>query len=618
MLLLLLVPAAWAPAAAIEPGQALVVAFHVRASLRDAVTVCQEQPLDPIEAASLGEKIAAAISLPGTDTFHKRDEPCLELRFGGPVTTRGSRMERTLRIDAAPLIELGRQLEYRDIFIVVCTPRLTDRITVRRGDAPEAAAGCETGGYRWRAGDALDVDVGVRATGSDLARGVLATASWWLALLTTVSIAAGWFGKRYHWRLLRRYPALGSGLLTLLGVAAAFGWHVIAYQSGLVHTLQFLADVGVAGEVAIVAIPALLSGLSIVAAGMHVSHDAARVFPLYPEQALIDSEAVPAYISMGRRAPRALMWAYAPAMAFALSFIVLWTAPANIEIKVEGMLAASIAFAIAVRVFTAGVLPAIFGAERLPRPLEEAITEDARAAGVRVSQVWSSPVPPAALPLGGAILLAGRRAIVWEPLTGLPPTQLAGGIALRGTRTRGWPLALGGSGLALLTIFVTRTGAVVPTLIVVAAVGGMCALAFIDALERIRVRTAARSGTRAEDHIRGLLAAARAHARLAAGGALTPAEVVLPGLALSTWERAIRLARRIAADAGLEPQAVDRLTHEVVAPENAPDVVAAEATVEPEPEPEPAPKPARRRPAAKKKATAKSRASARSTPRSRP
>ncbi|MGH2829170.1 MAG: hypothetical protein ACRDJM_01670, partial [Actinomycetota bacterium] len=99
-------------------------------------------------------------------------------------------------------------------------------------------------------------------------------------------------------------------------------------------------------------------------------------------------------------------------------------------------------------------------------------------------------------------------------------------------------------------------------------------------------------------------------------------DVLLPGLALSVWERAIRLAGRVAEDAGLEPAVARRTADSIVAaespPTEQPPPAVAPAKTKPPVRRQPVKKQSAKKTATRKKTAATRRAPARPARRSRP
>ncbi|HVL91002.1 MAG TPA: hypothetical protein VM841_12285, partial [Actinomycetota bacterium] len=241
--------AAPAPASSIDAGGRLVVAVELKAMRGDAVTVCQDQPFgEGVE--TFADTVAAAFGLPLTGVNASPSSDCFALNLTGPLTTRGPGGARILRFDAGALSSIASEAGFGEAFLVVCTPNVTDRIQVLTGDRPARASGCDAKGYAWSLADPLEIEVAFRATGADLAEGLLAAAAWWIAFATLLGIAVV---RRAQLGLLRRMPLLGGAAGALVAGAAAYGWIFVASRSPLVDALAMLAGLGSAGEVALLA-----------------------------------------------------------------------------------------------------------------------------------------------------------------------------------------------------------------------------------------------------------------------------------------------------------------------------------------------------------------------------
>lgn len=596
--------------AAIDAGGRLIVAIELQALRDDAVTVCQDKPFG--EGVDVfADTIAAALGLPLTEASASPSADCFGLNLTGPLTTRGPRGERVLRLDGGALSSVAAEAGYPEAFVVVCTPNVTDRIDVRTGDAPTQAAGCDANGYAWSLTEPLDVEIGYRATATDLAGGLAAAASWWIAIATALGIAVT---RRARLGLLRRLPLLGGAAGALFAGAAAYGWVFVASRSPLIDALAMLAGVGAGGEVAILAggaalalaLTAITARRIVRGANRLVSVEAAGpALPGVPSLPLRD--VVGPYAERIHRASPSLLWAFLPAASLTIAYLIFLATPAAVEIKVEGMLAAAVAYALLVPAMSAATLPAIYDARRLDSEREGPVLDSLREIGMRAGEVWRTPVPPAAAPVGGAVLITGRRVYVWEPLFSLAPHELAAGVALRGAKRRAWLGAFVGAALVVL-LYGSTPGGDVPTLVILAPMILLVAIGLADVVERIRIRSAARNPATVESSLRGLLSIGRAHARLASGAGLGLLAFPMPGYGQAHWERTLRMSHRIGLDAGLSTVDVARIADEVVAADAArgpiapPPAPAPAPVMVPEPEAAPAPRaPARARPAAKKK-----------------
>lgn len=604
-----------ASASAIDAGGRLVVAIELHADRNDTVTACQDKPFGD-GAEAFADTVAAALGLPLAGTSADPDDDCFGLNVSGPITTRGPGGERVWRFDAGALSSLAAQSGYAEAFLIVCTPDVTDRIEVRTGSQPIDASGCDANGYAWRLSEPLDVEIGYRATAGDLGAGLLAVASWWIALGTLMGLAVTG-GARLA--LLRRMPLLGGAAAALIAGAAAYGWIFVASRSPLIDSMTMLAGLAGNGEVAILAGGSVLALALTALTTRRIVRGARRpraveangpVLPGVPALPLRD--VVGPYASQIRRAGPALLWAFVPAASFLFAYLIFLATPASVEIKVEGMLATAVAYALLVPAMSGATLPAVYDARRLAPGDEKPVLDALRAIGSSVREVWRAPVPPAGAPVGGAAVVLGRRAFVWEPLLAMPSAELAAGIALRGAKRRAWHGAIAAAALVVV-MYGWVAGGDVPTLVVLAPMALLTAIGFIDVLERIRVRSAARNPARIDQRLRGVLAVGRAHARLASGAALGLVAAAMPGYAQAHWERTLRIAHRIGVSAGLSTVEIARIADEVVAIDAARGPAAPEPAA---PEP-PAPVPSQRAPrpaAAKKKAApAKKKTAAKTT-----
>ncbi len=557
----------------IKQGQQLVVAVHLRVAGNDAVTACQNEPLGK-DARPFADGITTALGLTSPSLRSSPNDACVELTERGHLSSPRLRNERTFRLDAAALRTFAQTVGYRDAFLIVCTPLLSQSVHVTQGPKASPAEGCRFGGFGWSVMDPLDVEVRFRATGGDLGRGLLAATSWWVALLTLAIMASLIWGRRYHWRGLRARPWLAWIVAGTAGGLAAYGWSQVAYQSHLVHSLQLLSGIGIPGEALLIAVPAFFSTTVVGLAAIRVGREAARIFPAGGEAIIPD----PAHAQPGSpdgvlpywpAVPRTkgTWWAGIPSLALIAALFIFGLTPRSPEIRIEGMLAAAIAYAFMIPVFASGLLPYAFAARRMEPEREQHIVEALRSMGSRAREVWIASLPPATFPVGGALLRAGRRVLVWEPLTAIGDEELAGAIALRSARKRGWPLALGASMSSLLLLIFGRDLVDVPPAVVLGAIAIILAVAMADIFETIRTRTAAHSGARAEHHVRGLLRAGRVTARLAAGGELGSADVQMPNVAEGIWRRTQKLAAKVADEAGLPPGSDLRLAQEILATE---------------------------------------------------
>ncbi|HEX9695429.1 MAG TPA: hypothetical protein VGB64_03845 [Actinomycetota bacterium] len=552
--------------AGIDAGGRLIVAIELRADTRDAVTVCQDQPFgEGVE--SFADTVAAALALPLTEATASPDSDCFALNLTGPMTTRGPHGERALRFDGGALSSVATQAGYAEAFLVVCTPNVTDRVEVRTGDDPIEAGGCDANGYAWPLLSPLDIDVAYRATGWDLAEGLLAAASWWIALATLMGLVVA---RSSRLGVLRRMPLLGGATGAIVAGAGAYGWVFVSSRSPLLDSLAMLAGIGGGGEVAIMTIGSAVAVTLTAFTARRVVRGAGRPAPAEPSGPVLPGvpslplrDVVGPYAEQIRRAGAGLLWAFVPVLSFGVAYLIFLLTPAADEIKIEGMLATALAYAMLAPAFTAATLPAAYDARRLMRDEEAPLLDALRAAGSSVREIWRTPVPPAAAPAGGAALVAGRRAYVWEPLLALPADELAGGVALRGAKRRSWVAAFAGA--AVVVVYGWVRGSDVPAVVVFVPMALLTAIGFLDAIERIRVRSAARNSAAAGSRLRGLLILGRAHARLAAGAALGAVAMPMPGYAQAHWERTMRIAHRIGLDAGLSTVDVARIADEAIA-----------------------------------------------------
>lgn len=556
------------PAHAIDAGTQLIVAVELHADGIDGISACQDKPFgEGVE--DFGDSIAAALGLPLTDVAAHPGSECLSLLPHGTVTRPGPGGERIFRLDGGSLRSLADRAGYQEAFVVVCTPQLSSRTEVRTGNPPLEASGCDANGYAWNVLEPLDVDVAFRATAADLAGGLMSALSWWIALATLAGLAAV---RGSTSRMVKSMPVAAGAAGVFAAAAAAYGWLFVATRSALIDALHVKAGLGTGGETALVSVGssvavllALFTTRYAIRAAKRPAASAGASAPLLPGvPALPLRDVVAPYPGIVSRAGAGLLWAFVPGVSLAIAYLIFLVTPAALEIKIEGMLAVAITYAVLTPALAGATFPAVYNAQRMNQPTEAPLRDALRAAGSRVAEVWVSPVPPAAAPAGGAIMVAGRRAFVWHPLAAMPATELAGAIALRGAKRRPWAGAAG----AVLVVVVMNTisiGSRVPAIVMTAAVAVVAMLGFTDRLERIRIRTADRTPESAEAHARGLLTAGRAHARLAAGGALGVLAVPMPGYAQSHWERTLRLTHRLGLQSGLSTVAVARIADEVVA-----------------------------------------------------
>lgn len=555
-------------AAAIDAGSRLVVAVELHAGGNDAITACQDKPFgEGVE--DFADSIAAALGLPLTQIAASPGRQCLALLPEGSVTRPGSKGERVFRVDGGSLRSLADRAGYAEAFLVVCTPRLTSRVDVRAGEQPLEASGCDANGYAWSLLEPLDVDVAYRATLMDLVGGLMSATSWWIALAVLAWLAA-LRGSRSG--IVKRMPFAAGALGAFGAAAAAWGWMLVATRSSLLDALQVKANLGSPGQTAIVAGGAGIAALFAAFSTRHAIRAARRpqavpaaaqpLLPGVPSLPLRD--VVAPYPGIVGRAGAGLLWAFVPGVALMFAYLIFLVTPAALEIKIEGMLAVALAYALLTPALAGATYPAVFNAHRMEAESERDVRASLRETASRVHEVWVTPIPPAAAPAGGAIMIAGPRAFVWHPLAAMPAAELAGAIALRGSRRRTWAGA-GGAALVTVVMNALSPGSGVPAVVMTGAVAIVAGLGFTDALERIRIHTATRSATLAEAHLRGALMAGRAHARLAAGGALGVVAVPMPGYAQAHWERTLRITHRIGLQAGLTTVDVARIADEVVA-----------------------------------------------------
>lgn len=579
----------------------IVVALNLRASGEDEVVACEDQPLGP-DGATIGRLLVNALNLRSDSVIDAPAEgACVRIRPSTPLTRRVGSAGRGLTIDTKPIAQALRERD-ATITLVVCTPLLTDSLRIITGAPPAGARGCENGGYAWDAAQPLDATLVFTATGKDLRRATAAALSWVIAVIVLSLLAGLYAGRRYHWRRFRQSKALTYATVTWFASLAVFGWKSVAYHSHLVHALQLRGGIGVAGEVLIVVLPAAASALAIVLTAIKISRDAVRNFPsanldapaavpplaqgTVPDRFRGDIPTLPLedsilpYPTLPAR-PRHLLLQITliPAAAFAIALALFTIQIGSTEIKIEGMLATLVAYLLAVPAFHEGLLPHVYGAVRMERNREDVIVATLVSLGSRVREIWLSPVAPAAFPYGGAVVRAGRRAILWQPLAdgdgngdgdgdgfssdALSQDEIAGAIVLRAARKRAWPSA----GVEMLvTIGVASaagTNAHIPLWVLTAPVVLVASIGLAEVVGTIRTRSACSRSGRIEALLLGSLKAARTTARLAAAGSLGLVDVQAPSHAVGVWTRSVKTADSIAAEAGLPPTVVARLVDEI-------------------------------------------------------
>ncbi|MHB8510998.1 MAG: hypothetical protein ACYDCC_02360 [Actinomycetota bacterium] len=566
LFLLTLAFIASAPAAHAQSSGSLVIAVLLRPAGHDAITACQDSELrDPSRLQKLLEQ---AFSLDNVSGSFSSDSQCVTFHSATTITTHGLGDARSIEIS----FDLHDELvdSYRSASLVVCTPLLSDTIRIFEGDKPTITNSCRFGGYRWDAMQPISFQLTFRATSNDIERGVLGSIAWLLSIACVIALAMR--GAR---PLFQRGSILGTLVILFFCGLAFDGWVQVAYYSHLLHWLQLDAQIGEAGGGALVAIPGALSALAIGYAGVLFTRRTPE--PIGPiEEAdrslqrieiLHDSDTIMPFVRIPAR-PRMLWVMVIPPLAFFISFVMFVTYLGGAEVKIEGMIATLFVYGFAVRYVARGLLPFLHSARPIEFERMAAIVTALRELGAQGRQILVSSLAPAASPLGGAILAVGDRVTIWEPMLSLDDAELAGAIALRPTRVRGWPASLAFLIVTLAIAIPARSDGHIPFLAIVVPVVILVAIGLKDVISSIRVRDRVVRSPQVESYIRGMLTAARATARLAAAGSLGLFGLKAPTYAAGAWSRALRSAEAIAREANLPSSVVTHIADEIRATES--------------------------------------------------
>lgn len=625
---------AFSPAAGAEvaPGQQLIVAMELTAAGSETVTACQNEDFGA-DAESFKDRLSSALEF-RAELLDSGDPTCLLIEPFTRITRKGRGNERVLRLETATLSSMIDDLGYREAFLVICTPLLSQQVKVFRGDPESDAEGCKHRGIGWDLTRPVDIEVSFNASSTDVTRGLMAGVSWWITLIVAAALAGSTLGRRYRLALLRARPWLAWILTGLIGGVAAYAWTIVAYRSHLLHAMQLAAGIGESGGTALLGIPATIAAGLVGIAAYRIGRDNVRLFPpvqpplqgLDPSASFERGAIIPYWPPTTRTHPFAKAGTL-PSIATGIGFLTFALTPRGDEVRVIGMLIIAMLHAVVMPLFHSGFLQYLYGAERMTPDREKPLIDVLQRMGSSSKEVWVCAVPPAAFPLGGSVLRAGKRAYVWNHAARLGDDELAAAIALRSPRKQGWILALFGLGMALSLLIARRDEAHVPLLVLLVPALVIMTLGVIDVLERIRVRTAERTPVEAERHIYGVLRTSLMTARLAAGGELSVVELQMPNVAEAVWQRGQSIASAIAKHAGLGDDFAESIATRMLATEatslpdlNAPPPIDPEhqpdgATRE---EPPPAKKkrsaPAKKKPAAPKKKTAAKKTATRRAP----
>lgn len=606
--------------AEVAPGQRLIVAMELTASGSETVTACQNEDFGA-DAEAFKDRLSSALGF-RAELLDSGDPTCLLIEPFTRITRKGRGNERVLRLETATLSSMIDDLGYREAFLVICTPLLSQQVKVFRGDPASNAEGCKHRGFGWDLTRPVDVEVSFKASGDDIARGLVAGVSWWITLIVAAVLAGSTLGRSYRLALLRARPWLAWILTGLIGGVAAYAWTIVAYQSHLIHAMQLAAGIGEAGGTALIGIPATIAAGLVGIAAFRIGRDNVRAFPAEipgsdPSAASDHGEIIPYWPPATRTHPftKAGML---PTIAMGLGFLTFALTPRGDEVRIIGMLVIAMLHAIVTPLLHSGFLQYVYGAERMTPAREQPLVDVLRRMRSFSNEVWVCAVPPAAFPLGGAVLRAGRRAYVWEHAATLDDDELAAAIALHSPRKQGWLLALFGLGMALSLLIARRGEAHIPFPLLLIPALVIVTLGLIDVLERIRVRTARRTPAEAERHVYGVLRTSLMTARLTAGGELSVVGLQMPNVAEAVWQRGHSVASAIAKHAGLGNGYAESIAARMLATEatslpdlNAPAPIDPEHQIDSPAQQKPAP--AKKKTAAKKKTPAKKTATRRAT-----
>jgi hypothetical protein len=244
----------------------LSVSFYLRASLNDEALLCSDHDFrDRAEASNFAHVIAPKLGFGlGTFVFDTIDyKDCVRLFPDKGLTRPGPKPhERVFHFDPNPVVAAANKEFHLDLIgIDVCTPELPTRVSSAIQD--RFGGSCDhpfQQTYSWFSsedGSAPVIDVSFRATPASLLRALVGHAVFWALIAGLLGLLA-YRLKRKQWRFFINHRFIAWTLNVILMIVLLFCVvFIVPYWTNWIPSLQMYIHIGVGGEAALVAIPAI-------------------------------------------------------------------------------------------------------------------------------------------------------------------------------------------------------------------------------------------------------------------------------------------------------------------------------------------------------------------------